>query len=50
MPLALDLISAFESGWIFPVATTTRAKSPRSTEASFDGSIVRLGRSAAITP
>src|SRR5438105_12696098 len=50
MPLALDLISTLESGWILPVATTTRAKSPRSTEAIFEGSMVRLGLSAALTP
>src|SRR6266852_6951673 len=50
MPLAFDLTSTLESGWILPVATTTRAKSPRSTEASFDGSIVRFGLSAALTP
>src|SRR5258708_21658292 len=50
MPLALDLISALESGWILPVATTTRARSPRSTEASLDGSISWLGLSAALTP
>src|SRR6266851_2225939 len=50
MPLALDLISTLESGWILPVATTTRAKSPRSAEAILEGSIVRLGLSAALTP
>src|SRR5713101_8035681 len=50
MPLALDLISALESGWILPVATTTRARSPRSTAASFDGSISWLGLRAALTP
>src|SRR5713226_1611600 len=50
MPLALDLISTLESGWILPVATTTRARSPRSAEAIFEGSIVRLGLSAALTP
>src|SRR6266478_2086050 len=50
MPLALDLISTLESGWILPVPTTTRARSPRSAEAIFEGSIVRLGLSAALTP
>src|SRR5437870_6311325 len=50
MPLALDLISAFERGWIFPVATTTRARSPRSTVAILDGSISWLGLRAALTP
>src|SRR5216683_7458790 len=50
MPLALDLISTLESGWILPVATTTRAKSPRSAAAILEGSIVRLGLSAALTP
>src|SRR6266478_6107152 len=50
MPLALDLVSTLESGWILPVATTTRAKSPRSTEAILEGSMVRLGLSAALTP
>src|SRR5260370_1885490 len=50
MPLALDLISILDSGWILPVATTTRARSPRSAEAIFEGSIVRLGLSAALTP
>src|SRR5436190_6566711 len=50
MPLALDLISAFDKGWIFPVATTTRARSPRSTVAILDGSISWLGLRAALTP
>src|SRR5713226_807557 len=50
MPLALDLISTLESGWILPVATTTRARSPRSAEAILEGSMVRLGLSAALTP
>src|SRR6266404_4740954 len=50
MPLALDLISTLESGWILPVATTTRAKSPRSADAILEGSMVRLGLSAALTP
>src|SRR6266446_3401856 len=50
MPLALDLISALESGWILPVATTTRARSPRSTLASLAGSISWLGLRAALTP
>src|SRR5216683_1484959 len=50
MPLALDLISALESGWILPVATTTLARSPRSTVASLDGSISWLGLRAAFTP
>src|ERR1051325_4337158 len=50
MPLALDLMSALESGWIFPVATTTRARSPRSTSASLEGSISWLGLRAALTP
>src|SRR5262245_7062015 len=50
MPLALDLISALESGWILPVATTTRARSPFSTVASLEGSISWFGLSAALTP
>src|SRR5258708_22992824 len=50
MTLALDLISAFDSGWILPVATTTRARSPRSTLASLAGSISWLGLRAAFTP
>src|SRR5205814_5057203 len=40
MPLALDLISTFVMGWILPVATTLFAKSPWSTVAIFDGSIL----------
>src|ERR1019366_9748352 len=40
MPLALDLISTLVMGSIFPVATTLFAKSPFSTLASFDGSIL----------
>src|SRR5689334_7898655 len=50
MPLALDLISALEIRWILPVATTTRAKSPFSTVASFDESLSWLGLSPALTP
>src|SRR5713226_9060460 len=50
MPLALFFTSTFASGWILPVATTERARSPRSTEASFEGSMVLFGRSAAVTP
>ncbi len=40
MPLALDLISTWVVGWIFPVATTERARSMRSTRASFSESIL----------
>ena len=40
MPLALDLISTWVVGWILPVATTDRARSIRSTRASFSGSIL----------
>ena len=40
MPLAFDLISTFVIGSILPVATTERARSPRSTVARRDGSIV----------
>ena len=39
MPLAFDLISTLVSGWILPVATTDRARSPFSTAASLDGSM-----------
>ena len=41
MPLAFDLISTFVIGSIFPVATTDRAITPRSTVASLES-----GRSA----
>ena len=40
IPLALDLISTCVVGWILPVATTERARSIRSTRASFSGSIL----------
>src|SRR5712692_3346110 len=40
MPLALDLISTLVMGSIFPVATTLLARSPFSTLASFEGSIL----------
>src|ERR1700675_5049379 len=40
MPLALDLISTLVMGSILPVATTLFARSPFSTLASFDGSIL----------
>src|SRR5258708_28376937 len=46
MPLAFDFTSTLDLGWIFPVATTDFAMSPRSTPASFDGSIVLFGFSA----
>ena len=44
MPLAFDLISTFVIGSIFPVATTERARSPRSTVARRDASTVVTGR------
>src|ERR1039458_5614852 len=40
MPLALDLTSTLVMGSILPVATTLFARSPRSTLASFEGSIL----------
>src|ERR1017187_8458608 len=40
MPLALDLISTLVMGSILPVATTLFARSPFSTLASFEGSIL----------
>ena len=40
MPLALDLISTLVTGSIFPVATTERARSIRSTLTSFSASIL----------
>src|SRR5208337_4299164 len=40
MPLALDLISTFVMGSILPVATTLFARSPFSTLASFEASIL----------
>src|SRR5574340_823654 len=40
IPLALDLISTFVVGSIFPVATTERARSMRATFTSFSGSIL----------
>src|ERR1039457_814298 len=40
MPLALDLTSTLVMGSILPVATTLFAKSPFSTLASFEGSIL----------
>ena len=39
MPLAFDLSSTLLIGSIFPVATTERTMGPRSTAASFDGSM-----------
>ena len=50
MPLALDLTSTFERGWILPVATTERAMLPCVTSASLEGSIELLGLKAALTP
>src|SRR5579864_3692422 len=50
MPLAFDLISTLVMGSTLPVATTLLAKSPRSTLASFDGSILVPPRVSAITP
>src|SRR5512143_64247 len=50
MPLALDLISTLTSGWILPVATTERARSPFSTEARREGSISFPPRLAATRP
>src|ERR1700691_3038978 len=52
MPLALDLISTFVMGVIFPVATTLLARSPFSTLASLIGSILvppRVAATATIT-
>jgi hypothetical protein len=49
MPLALDFTSTLERGWIFPVATTERAMSPRVTSANLEGSILLLGFRAART-
>ena len=50
MPLAFDLISTLVMGVTLPVATTLRAKSPRSTFASLVGSILVPPRVAATTP
>ena len=50
MPLAFDLISTLERGWIFPVATTERAMSPFSAVASFEGSISVFDRDAETIP
>ena len=50
MPLAFDLISTLVIGVIFPVATTLLARSPFSTLASFEGSILVPPRVAAISP
>src|SRR5262245_27563951 len=50
MPLAFDLTSTLTRGWILPVATTERAMSPRSTEASFEGSISCRDPKAAFRP
>src|SRR6266568_9664644 len=50
MPLALDLISTLVMGSILPVATTLLARSPFSTFASFEGSILVPPLVAAYTP
>src|SRR6266568_9645447 len=50
MPLAFDLTSTFVIGVTLPVATTLLARSPFSTLASFDGSILVPPRVAANTP
>ena len=50
MPLAFDFTSTFVIGVTLPVATTLLAKSPFSTLASFDGSILVPPRVAANTP
>ena len=50
MPLAFDLTWTLVSGWILPVATTERARSPFSTVASRDASSVLPLPRAAITP
>src|SRR5579862_2559605 len=50
MPLAFDFTSTFVMGVTLPVATTLLAKSPFSTLASFEGSILVPPRVAAKTP
>ena len=50
MPLAFDFTSTFVMGVTLPVATTLLARSPFSTLASFDGSILVPPRVAAKTP
>src|SRR5580658_1456225 len=50
MPLALDFTSTLVIGVTLPVATTLLARSPFSTLASFDGSILVPPRVAANTP
>src|SRR5271157_1692802 len=50
MPLALDLISILVMGSILPVATTLFARSPFSTFASFEGSILVPPVEAITTP
>src|ERR1700679_179467 len=50
MPLALDLTSTSVIGVILPVATTLFARSPLSTLASFEGSILLLPVEAITTP
>src|ERR1035437_5192317 len=50
MPLALDLISTLVMGSILPVATTLFARSPFSTLASFEGSILVPPLDAISTP
>ncbi len=50
MPLAFDFTSTLVMGVTLPVATTLLAKSPFSTFASFEGSILVPPLLAAITP
>ena len=50
MPLAFDFTSTLVIGVTLPVATTLLARSPFSTLASFDGSILVPPRVAAKTP
>src|ERR1700679_664993 len=50
MPLALDLTSTLVMGSILPVATTLFARSPFSTLASFEGSILVPPLDAITTP
>ena len=49
MPLAFDFTSTLVIGSTLPVATTLLAKSPRSTLASFEGSILVLPCAIAAT-
>src|SRR5262249_11556596 len=42
--LAFDFTSTFTWGWTLPVATTDRAMLPRSTVASFEGSMAAFDR------